>query len=435
MQYAHVTSKAIGLALLACLAPAAWAGQLRAGAGKVSITPADDVFPYVAQGERDFVGVHDEVFARALVLDDGRRRAVIVMLEVTAVPDAQRMMESVAEAAGVPVANVVVAATHTHEVPLFSYHGGVPNPSQAREIDRLRRGALEACRAAVAHLEPARVSSARGEAFVNINNGEQAGLKTAFDPKGPSDKTLDVMRVESPSGDPIAILVNYASHAEVMFRSVTKNNGYEVSGDIPGAVSRLLEGKSYGAPVVLYSSGAEGDQLPLFKSLQPAGQLPQNDEGSAGWALLDAQARRLASAVAQLVAAMPSGVSDVEIHANSASVTCPGQRHKVDRNTGDVTVEDSPTVSIPISTVRINDVAIAGIGGDIASDIGTAVRKASPVTHTMVVTMLAGSVGYILTDASYAHPGHGLAGSPLKSGCAEQALVHGSVHLLSSSTK
>ena len=425
----------IGLAVAASCLPGAWAGQLKAGAGKASITPTTEVFPYVAQGERDFVGVHDDVFARALVLDDGVRRVAIVALEVTAVPDPQQMTTSIAQIVGVPPVNVLVVATHTHEVPLFSYHGGAPSPTQAREIERVRQGALEASREAVSGLQPARISFARGEAWVNTNNGEQAGLKTAFDPKGPSDKTLDVLRVESQTGDPIAILVNYATHAEVMFRSVTKDSGYEVSGDIPGAVSRLLEGKPYGAPVVLYSSGAEGDQLPVFKSLQPAGQIAAEDEGSEGWALLDVQSRRLASAVAQLTSTMSPGESDVHLDSESSSVTCPGQHLKLDRDTGKANVEERPPVSIPIAAIRINGIALAAIGGDVASDIGTAIRAASPVPHTMIITMLAGSVGYILPDASYAHPGHGLAGSPLKAGCAEHALSEGMAQLLSARPK
>jgi neutral ceramidase len=423
--------RGIGLVVAASCLQGAWAGQLKAGAGKASITPTADVFPYVAQGERDFVGVHDDVFARALVLDDGAHRVAIVALEVTAVPDPKQMTTSVAEIVGTPSTNVIVVATHTHEVPLFSYHGGTPSPTQQREIERVRQGALEASREAVSHLQPARVSFARGEAWVNINNGEQAGLKTAFDPKGPSDKTLDVLRVESQSGDPIAMLVNYATHAEVMFRSVTKDSGYEVSGDIPGAVSRMLEGQPYGAPVVLYSSGAEGDQLPLFKSLQQAGLFPAKDEGSAGWALLDVQSRRLASAVAQLTSTMHPGDSDVHLNAESSSVICPGQHLKLDRDTGKATVEDRPPVSIPIGAIRINDIALGAVGGDVATEIGTAIRTASPIPHTMIITMLAGSVGYILPDASYAHPGHGLSGSPLKAGCAEHALSEGMVQLLS----
>jgi hypothetical protein len=415
-----------GLALAAC-APAVYAGELRAGAGKVSITPTADEFPYSVPNEKDFVGVHDDIYARAIVLQDGdsQNRIAIVSVEVTTIPDAGRVVKEVAEAAGVPVSSAIVSATHTHSVPLVFFHGGEPNRIQKEEMERVRQGAVQAVRDAVSHLQPARISFARGEAWVNVNNGEQAGLTTGYDPKGPSEKTLDVVRIETQGVQPLALLVNYASHAEVMFRSVTKGNGYEVTGDLPGAVSRILEGNAAGAPIVLYSAGAEGDQSTIFKSFQYAGSLPARDEGAAGWGLLGAQANQLASAVVDTVHGMKAGTSNVTFRAASGAVTCPGQRLRLDDQTGKATVQDAPPVTIPLSLIRINDIAIAGVGGDVGSEIGRKIRTGLPAPNTIVMTMLAGAVGYIFPDANYERPGHGLMGSPLKPGCAEPAIVNG----------
>jgi hypothetical protein len=44
--------------------------------------------------------------------------------------------------------------------------------------------------------------------------------------------------------------------------------------------------------------------------------------------------------------------------------------------------------------------------------------------------MANGSLGYLLTDASYEHPDHGVMGSPVKPHCAESAIVDGLVHLI-----
>jgi hypothetical protein len=48
----------------------------------------------------------------------------------------------------------------------------------------------------------------------------------------------------------------------------------------------------------------------------------------------------------------------------------------------------------------------------------------------MLLTMLAGSVGYVLNDAAYAHPTHGVTGSPVKPGCATGAIAAGIARLL-----
>ena len=429
---------ALLIALGGLLPALAHAGELRVGVGKVSITPPATEFPYTPSqtpslntgpGERSIVGVHDEVYARALVMDDGARRVAIVVVDVTALPDASDLAQAIARQIGVPVTNVMVAATHTHNVPLFSYSGSQPSARETREIARLKTGALQAVRQANAALQPARVAFGRGQGWVNVNNGEQAGLKTEFDPNGPSDKSLDVLRFDTPAGAPIAMLVNYASHAEVMFRSVTRNNGYEVSGDLPGATAHLLEALPGVAPVVLFTAAAEGDQLPLFKSLRPTGRLAATDEGAAGWGILDVLARRLAGSVMDVVAGLPPGVAQAHITAASGSAVCPGQQLRIDPQTGKSVVKDEPPVAIPLSMIRVNDIALAGVGGDVASQIGQMFKARSPVPHAMMISMAGNSVGYILADASYLHPGHGLTKSHLKAGCAERAIVEGLVQL------
>ncbi len=395
------------------------AGDLRAGAGRVAITPPASIFPYKVPREHDFVGVHDDVYARALVLDDGKARAVIVSLELTQVPEPAAMVADVARAAGVTPDHVMVVATHTHNVPLTFYHGEVTNPAQPAEMARARAGAVAAVKAALAALAPARISHGRGQAPVNTNNGEAAGVAGGFDPDGPSDKSLDIVRLTDRAGNPLALLVNYASHGEVMFRSVTRDGGYEVSGDLPGAVSRLLENTPGGAPVVLFTPGAEGDQLPQFKSLQAAGRLPGTDEGAGGWALLDVQARRLAHVALGTIATLPQGDATASLHMTATEATCPGQHYEIERPSGKVLgVQDTAPVRIPVAVLRINDLVLAGVGADLASSLGQAIKAGMPAGQTTVLSMLSGAVGYVLEDRAYQHPGHGAAGSPVKPGCA-----------------
>ena len=417
----------------------AFGGELRVGTGKISVTPDPLVFPYrpsdapslnVISGERSIVGVHDDIYARALVLDDGARRVALVVLECTTVPMADELQEAVAKELGLSKASVMLAATHTHSVPLFSFSGSNPSPRERKEIDRLKQGAVEAARLANASLQPAQVAFARGQGWINVNNGEQNGLSTGYDPQGSSDKSLDVVRFETPQGSPIALVVNYASHAEVMFRSVTKDNGYEVSGDLPGAVSRILEGTQSAAPLVLFTSGAEADQLTIFKSLKPAGTLPSTDEGAGGWALLDVLAQRLSESVLNVIATMKPGESQVHLEAASSTATCPGQLIRINSETHQVTKEDKPPVQIPLSMLRINDIVLAGVGGDVASAIGLHLKSESPIPDTTLVSMAGPYMGYIFPDASYVHPGHGVTKSLLKEGCADHAVVDGIIRMI-----
>jgi hypothetical protein len=103
----------------------------------------------------------------------------------------------------------------------------------------------------------------------------------------------------------------------------------------------------------------------------------------------------------------------------SGALTCPGQKFNVERPSGKVLgINPAPDVTIKLNVVRIDDVALAGIGADIASDIGKAIKAASPARQTTLVTMTGNSAGYVLNDKAYLNPGHGALGSPVKPGCA-----------------
>lgn len=395
------------------------ARQLTAGAGKADMTPPPSTFPYVVPRERPFVGVHDPLFARALVLDDGITRAVLVSIDATSLIEADKIVAAVAAAADVPPGNVMVTVTHTHNNPLVFWHGQTSNPAQPAMIAQVREAAVEAVRSAMTARRPARLAFARARAYANVNNGEEAGLGTWADPEGSSDKSLDLVRITDLAGKPLAMMVNYATHGEVMYRSVTKGGGYEVSGDLPGAVSAMLEGAPGGAPVVLFTPAAEADQLSLFKAVQPTAQLPGIDIGAAGWGLVDLLGRRIAAAALDAAAAAGPGREDVAIRVASGALTCAGQKFNVERPSGKVLgITPGPDVTIKVNVVRIGSLALVGIGADIASDIGQAVKAASPAKQTTLVTMTGESAGYILNDKAYLSPGHGALGSPLKPGCA-----------------
>lgn len=468
------------------------AGQLLAGAARISITPIADEFPYTAPRERAFVGVHDDVYVRALVLDDGKQRVALVVVDATRVPHATELIKVVARELGAPESNVLISATHTHNVLLVSYEDSEPNQVQNKEIERIQQAALEAVREAKAQLRPARIAFARGRSWVSENGASYRPLpgkdmQDLYFPEGPSDKSLDLIKLESLKGEPLALLVNYPTHGEVMFRSVTRNNGYEVSGDLPGAVARLLEATPAAAPVVLFTAAAEADQLPLYKSVQTTGKLDVTDEGAAGWAVLDVQARRLVDSVLDTLDGMNPGESDVQLLAATGSVTCPGKKslgppqgsgHGASggpetnsggsninggNNNGDGsnssggpdniggpggqpangtepihagTAAGTPVspVKIPIALLRINDIVLGGVAGDVASEIGQHFKSASPVPHTTFVSMLNGDIGYILTDTimnDKSHgENHGVGKTPVKSGCAEPAIIKGLLGLM-----
>jgi hypothetical protein len=167
-----------------------------------------------------------------------------------------------------------------------------------------------------------------------------------------------------------------------------------------------------------------GDQQAIYTSRAPAaGPLPAADAGEKGWALLDMQARRVVLDALEALAKGPAPAASGTVSLVKGAATCPGQRFVRDQATGKVALEPRDPVSIPVALLKVNDFAVAGIGADLGAELGKAIRAATPARKTVIVSMIAGDVGYVLPDSSYPAQGHGVMGSPVKPGCAGPALI------------
>jgi hypothetical protein len=85
-------------------------------------------------------------------------------------------------------------------------------------------------------------------------------------------------------------------------------------------------------------------------------------------------------------------------------------------------MEDADPVKIPLSVMTIGDIALVGIGGELFTEIGMAIKADSPFERTIVVTNAAESVGYIPSERGFALPSEKALGNRIKPGCAEAGL-------------
>jgi hypothetical protein len=214
-----VMALAVAIPTVAAAQPPRAAGALRVGAAKVDVTPSQGELP------KNSFGVLDRLFARAIVIESGASTAALVTVDAGGVPTPiwEAVTKQVESELKIPVANLLVTATHTHSA------GGQRGPDYAQKI-------VESVRLAKQRLAPARLGYGTGVSYININ-------RQIVDPKtgrwwegpnydGPSDKTVAVLKFETVAGEPIAVYYNYAVHA------VIAGQLDQVSGDIPGAASR-----------------------------------------------------------------------------------------------------------------------------------------------------------------------------------------------------
>ena len=106
------------LAASAALVFSADTGNLRVGAFRQDITP-DNYTELQNLWQTRFQGVRDRIYARALVLDNGSTSAAIVAVDTVELLDATPLVQRVAQATGIPAANIIIAASHNHNSPMI----------------------------------------------------------------------------------------------------------------------------------------------------------------------------------------------------------------------------------------------------------------------------------------------------------------------------
>src|SRR2546421_10114308 len=96
------------------LVTASATAALRAGAARVDITPAPDAaLPMSGYANRTqgFKGIHDPIYVRAIVVDDGATQAAIVAWELLYAPDAvwAEVSPRIAAETGIRPENLILA--------------------------------------------------------------------------------------------------------------------------------------------------------------------------------------------------------------------------------------------------------------------------------------------------------------------------------------
>ena len=432
----------LAAAVLVAAAPGlSAAGTLRAGAAKVDISPTKEMFPMHAV--QTFAGVHDPLFARALVLDNGTSKVALIGVDTTELPNSEDIVRAVTKELGITADHLSLASTHDHNAPTLGIPQRAGSFNYKPYLDLLLKGIVQAAREANAKLQPARIGYGTGKAYVNTNRDEKIDgwYRMGYAPEGPTDKTVTVLSVTTESGEPIAVWSNYAVHGVVMFQAKTKDGMAEITGDIGGATSAYVEDRIKGA-VDVWTPGAAGDQNPLLMSYYNEARPDAHDEGAAGYAILDVEARRLGEEIVRVAKGIENTTDRVVLWGKETSVSCPGQRPAVPPpppppGSGPAAppprpsrmVDSGTSIEIPLSLLMINDIALANVSGEVFSEIGLRLKKESLFDRTALVSMSPGRVGYIPSENAYLLPSQMAAYNAIKPGCAEQGIVNAFVGL------
>jgi neutral ceramidase len=430
-------------------------GVLRVGAAKVDITPAENELP------KQYLGILDHVWSRAIFIDNGKASAVLISLDAGGLPTqvAKTIRDRVEKEFGVPAVNVLISGTHTHSAPFIGFAFG-PNHENAPRTKPYEDKVIATVKAAKDALQPAHVKYGTGVSYLNIQRDRIDPVTHKWwegaNYDGLSDKTVAVIRFESVNGEPIAVYYNYAMHA------VITGNLDLVSGDFPGAASRYIERALGDKAVALFASGAAGDQNPIYfqqtydlreirtkdyakrgidisNSMPPGGQ--GLDRNNPEVARLMTEQKEMSNSMGQLLGeevlhaireAKP-GDTEARIFGKETTITCPG-RERTNEGRGGIsgTYKDGPPVQIQLGLLMINDIAIGAVNGEVYNEIAQRLKKESPFVRTFMITVTNGfaNSGYIPDDASLGHNTFEVLSSRLQPGCAETGIVEGIIGMM-----
>ncbi len=253
----------IGVLLVILMGVAGARAELRAGAARVDITPdvrASHVTlgGYAARKGAPATGVHDSVYAHALVLANGQTKATIVSIDLCFLPasiKAEVVKRLSARPTGWQGSNVFLAATHTHCGPdplamhagnTFSLRGWTPFDAKllAFTADRIAAAIVAA-------------ENAERAATVSVSKTDVPALNRNRRGEKITDPALTVLKVADSDGKAIAAVVNYAAHPTLYDADML-----EISADWPGVAAADVETAMGAGAVCVFLNGAEGDTSP-----------------------------------------------------------------------------------------------------------------------------------------------------------------------------
>ncbi|NLM77149.1 MAG: hypothetical protein GX173_03570 [Ruminococcaceae bacterium] len=231
--------------------------MLIAGVREKVITPDFPTFMagYPLPPDRYHSEVHDDIKAHIFYLKNHDVRLAIITVDLCfyTKPRVRKVRQAIEDACGIPAANIMISATHTHSAPVTS---GVPfriavekSEMYPHYLDWIDEQLVDGVREAMLNAFPAKIAMGYGHCGSEQNVGGNRRHKD-----GPADPSVWVTALRDDSDKLRGVLVNYALHPTFLHAE-----SYSITADYPGYVYDYFQKKDPGL-VVGFQLGAAGNQ-------------------------------------------------------------------------------------------------------------------------------------------------------------------------------
>jgi hypothetical protein len=402
-------------------------------------------------------GVHDDLFSRALVLDDGTTKIALVSVEVLGLSRSfsDRVRDDIERRTGIPVRNVVLSATHTHCAPVTLNHFfNQGQPLDEAYLDRLAAGIVGSTVRANEERKPARVRSGFVDVTgIAVNRRTESGL--------PVDDTAGVIAIDDRDGKAAAVAIFYACHTTTLGPDTL-----EITADFPYYTIKRLKEKLGADVEVMYFNGAEGDLSVGHKSdLSAVGIIAPNRTFERAEEL----GKRLADSVHDGMPSLMKEEPSLAVEATTARLplktyasldemrarreqagSAMREAEKAGASERDVILarqrslfsrieeyysllsDDLPSPKVlnaELTAVRIGETAVLSLPGEVFIGIALDIRRRSPFVKTMFAGLANDYLGYVPTREANASLGYEVIASRVTPEAAD-VLADSSVSLL-----
>ena len=413
--------------------------KLQAGAATSNITPWLGVTMPGSFHPRYGEDVHDELLAKALVIDNGDVRIAMVTCDLIAIPEAiaNAVKARIEERCGISPECVMVNATHTHSGAGVSNLLGMGEdegyttwlPLKVADAVELAVKRMQPARAGFASVMEDRISFYRRwlmkDGTVRMNPG--LNNPDLVRPMGEIDPELAMMYVEGVDGTPISVVASFSLHY------VGTGSVGEVSADYFGQFFNLMRHYLGGNCVPILWNAASGQ----INNNDYSGERIWRDRGHP-------RARRMANVLAgHVLTEIQLMDLDEGLALEAVTGTLEFSRKVITETDLDIAeqilaggyeYEEGPfswvvgqpvrkdrvgvyarqcqrlaalpeQMTAPVQAIRLGDAAILALPGEIFVETGLRIKAQTSASPLMLVSLANGSIGYVCTDEALTQEG------------------------------
>ncbi|MGC3944931.1 MAG: neutral/alkaline non-lysosomal ceramidase N-terminal domain-containing protein [Chryseolinea sp.] len=362
-------------------APREGVNSFSVGYAKVNITP-DHLTATAGYGNRlgkKVTSVHDSIYVRCLVIDNGANKVAIVTADLLLIPpEVAKLLESELSSVGFSPDNTYFGATHSHNS-VGNWSHGAMTVMYGDYDDALVHFIKDNILRAIKNADASRVKASISAAHIPV----AGAVRNRINKNNPVDSLLRVVRIVRDDSAKL-LLLSFTAHATCL-----SDENIVLSGDYPGQLTRSLEQQGY--QFAMFMAGAVGSH---------AGKTKERE-----WPCVEEMSSKLTAALNQRLKDFET-VSDTTLWMGRVKLELTEAQFKVSKNwrlrpsAFNGLMGDYPEY---ITGLRIGDQLMLGTPCDFSGEFYPSLDSMAAARNLklMVTSFNGGYIGYVTPERYY----------------------------------